>query len=87
MPADESSTADPRNLVQHYQALVARYEALDEEIDALLMLHGGHTEDMPYVDLARYRKLARERDDLESEIRAVEQQLNLNDDATTGEES
>lgn len=87
MPADESSAADPRNLVQHYQALVAHYEALDEEIDALLMLHGGHTEDMPYVDLARYRKLARERDDLESEIRAVEQQLNLNDDATTGEES
>ncbi|MBL8147833.1 MAG: hypothetical protein JNL34_15755 [Anaerolineae bacterium] len=87
MPADEGGVPDPRNLVQHYQALVARYEALDEEIDALLMMHGGHTEDMPYIDLAHYRKLARERDELESEMRAVEQQLNLNDEASTGEES
>ncbi|MFN8378571.1 MAG: hypothetical protein U0452_07855 [Anaerolineae bacterium] len=85
MPADEGGTPDARDLVQHYQALVARYEALDEEIDALLMVHGGHTEDMPYIDLARYRKLARERDELESEIRELEQQLNLDDDTSAGE--
>ena len=82
-PDDQSP--DPQDLVQHYQELVTQYEALDEEIDALLMLHGGRTEDMPYVDLARYRVLARKRDELESEIRAIEQQLSLDDDAETGE--
>lgn len=87
MPADQGGTADPRGLVQQYQALVARYEALDEEIDALLMAYGGHTEDIPFIELARYRKLARERDDLESEMRELEQQLNLDDDASTGEDS
>lgn len=85
MTQTEGSPADPRGLVQQYQALVAHYEALDEEIDALLMAHGGHTEDMPYIDLARYRRLARERDDLESEIRDLEQQLNLDDESSAGE--
>jgi hypothetical protein len=84
MPADDQA-ADPRGLIEHYQALVARYEALDEEIDALLMAYGGHTEDLPDSDLRRYRDLARERDDLESDLRALEQQLNLDDDSPTGE--
>lgn len=76
---------DSRGLIERYQALVARYEALDTEIDDLLMAHGGHTEDLPTVDLRRYRALARERDDLESEIRTLEQQLNLDEDSTSGE--
>lgn len=85
MTPDESGHPDPRDLVQQYQAQVARYEALDEEIDALLMAYGGHTEDLPPADLRRYRDLARERDDLESDLRALEQQLNLDDDPPTGE--
>lgn len=86
MSPGDSGAPDSGDLVQRYQAHVGRYEALDEEIDALLMLHGGHTEDMPFLDLARYRKLARERDELESEIRALEQQLNLDDESPAGDE-
>ncbi len=85
MPPADSGGQDSRSIIEHYQALVARYEALDTDIDALLMAHGGHTEDMPAVDLNRYRALARERDDLESEIRTVEQQLNLDDESDAGE--
>lgn len=80
-----NSSHDSRGLIEQYQALVARYEALDAEIDDLLMAHGGHTEDLPAADLRRYRALARERDDLESDMRALEQQLNLDDDSTSGE--
>jgi hypothetical protein len=79
------AAGDARSLIAQYQALVARYEALDEAIDGLLMAYGGHTEDLPADDLRRYRDLARERDDLESDIRALEQQLNLDDESTTGE--
>ncbi|HYO87398.1 MAG TPA: hypothetical protein VER79_02060 [Candidatus Limnocylindrales bacterium] len=76
---------DFAQLVARYQALVVRYEALDTEIDDLLMAHGGHTEDLPTIDLRRYRALARERDDVESELRTLEQQLNLNDEPPSGE--
>ncbi len=86
MTTADSGLPQSGDLVQRYQALVTRYEALDEEIDALLMSHGGHTEDMPFLDLARYRKLARERDELESEIRELEQQLNLDDESTVGDD-
>jgi hypothetical protein len=83
------SVADPagdaRDLITQYQSLVARYEALDEVIDGLLMAYGGHTEDLPADDLRRYRDLARERDELESDLRALEQQLNLDDEPPTGE--
>ncbi len=40
------------------------YEALDEEIDTLIMAHGGTSEQMPPEDLERYRELARQRDEL-----------------------
>lgn len=81
----DDAAGDARDLIAQYQALVVRYEALDELIDGLLMAHGGHTEDLPADDLRRYRELARERDDLESDLRALEQQLNLDDEPPTGE--
>jgi hypothetical protein len=61
--------------LRHYQDVVAQYEALDREIDALLMQYGGASENMPAWELARYRKLARQRDDLQNEMRALEQVL------------
>lgn len=66
--------------VQEYRDLVLKYEALDEQVDALIMAHGGGTEHMPAADLEKYRKLARERDEVLNEMRVMEQAL-LSDDS------
>lgn len=63
--------------VQRYRDLVLRYEALDEAIDTLIMRHGGKSDNMPAADLKRYRDLARERDDVLNEMRALERLLDL----------
>ena len=68
---------DSLALVQKYQALVIEYEALDKEIDALIMAHGGSSEKMPSEDLERYRDLARKRDDVQGEMHELEMELNI----------
>lgn len=74
---------DLQGQISRYREVVLRYEALDEEIDALIMSHGGSSDKMPPGDLRRYRQLARERDDLFSEMRELEQSLQLDDDDET----
>ena len=71
--------SDLAQQVQYYRKVVLMYEALDEEIDNLIMAHGGTSEQMPPEDHARYRDLARQRDELLNEMRTLEQQL-LDDD-------
>lgn len=71
---------DLKTQVAAYQKLVLRYEALDEEIDALIMAHGGTSDKMPADDLTRYRALARERDEVQNELRMLEHQLRLDDE-------
>jgi cell division protein FtsB len=66
---------DLRQQVQEYQQLVQRYHALDEEIDALLTAHQGHTENMSEEAMAQYRSLARQRDDVFNAMRQMEQNL------------
>ena len=51
--------------VQEYQRLVLEYEALDEEIDALIAQHHGATEHMPDEAYQRYRELALDKGFLE----------------------
>jgi hypothetical protein len=75
------SNDDMLKRVQDYRTLVLRYEQLDEEIDAMLEAHGGGTEQMSEEDRLRYRDMARERDDLQNEIRVLGQQLTLDEDA------
>ena len=70
---------DSLALVHQYQALVLAYEALDKEIDALIMAHGGSSEKMPPEDLARYRDLARKRDDIQGEMHELEMELNIDE--------
>lgn len=65
--------------VQRYRKMVLLYEALDEEIDQLIMAHGGGTERMSEADLTRYRELARKRDEVLNEMRILEQELRLDD--------
>ena len=72
-------TSNPLALVQKYQELVLVYEALDKEIDALIMAHGGSSEKMPPEDLARYRDLARKRDDIQGEMHELELELNIDE--------
>ena len=72
-------TSNPLALVQKYQELVLVYEALDKEIDALIMAHGGSSEKMPPEDLARYRDLARRRDDIQGEMHELEMELNIDE--------
>ncbi|MCS6835107.1 MAG: hypothetical protein NZ750_03705 [Anaerolineae bacterium] len=69
-----------KSLLVRYQALVADYHALDRQIDGLLSVHGGHNDRLSPQDLERYRAWARRRDDLFSEIRALEQQLAMDDE-------
>lgn len=66
--------------IERYRQIVLRYEALDEQIDGLIMAHGGTSDKMPTEDLRLYRELARERDDLFSEMRAMEHLLDMDDD-------
>ena len=70
---------DALHQVQNYRKLVLLYEAVQEEINALITAAGGSTEKMPEADRTKYRKLADRRDDLQNEIRYLEQQL-LNDE-------
>jgi hypothetical protein len=69
--------------VQYYRKVVLMYEALDEEIDTLIMAHGGTSEKMPPEDHERYRGLARQRDELLNEMRTIEQKLLADDELET----
>jgi hypothetical protein len=80
MAADEGN---PIHQVQQYRKMVLVYEALDEKIDALLMLHGGFTEQMSPQELQHYRELARQRDDVQNEMRALEHELQIDEEDTT----
>lgn len=66
--------------VQEYQRLVLEYEALDEEIDMLLERHQGATEKMSSEDLRQYREMARRRDDVYNQMKALEQQIFQDDE-------
>lgn len=79
----DSPSDDTLHNVQFYQVFVLQYEKLDEEIDALIMDNGGTSDKMPPEALAKYRELARKRDDVRNEMRRLEQRLHLDDDVET----
>ncbi|MFN8374587.1 MAG: hypothetical protein U0694_17125 [Anaerolineae bacterium] len=74
MPED-----DTRQRIDLYRELVLRYEKLDEEIDSYIARHGS-VEQMDDEYLARYRELARKREDLQNEMRVLERQLKLDEE-------
>ncbi len=65
--------------VQAYRDLVLRYEALEQQIDALFAVHRGGTDKMSEEELRRYRALQQQRDELLSEMRVWEQRLSIDD--------
>ena len=81
MPEDKS---EQLALVQRYQALVETYEALDRRIDALVSASRVPRDEMSAADLHQHRELARQRDELLSDMRLLEQQLDLSGDDAPG---
>ena len=71
---------DSRQQVEEYRQLVLRYEALDEEIDSYLNAQGGKLDEMTEADLDHYRQMARQRDDLLNDMRALEHLLHIIED-------
>lgn len=61
--------------VQKYRTVVLIYEGLHEQINKLIMQHGGMTENMSSDDLQRYRELAQKRDEVLNEMRYLESLL------------
>lgn len=57
---------------QAYQNLITRYEAVGQKIQALIDENGGHTENLAPEEMQKYRALAAERDDLYSQLKALE---------------
>jgi hypothetical protein len=84
--ATDDSNRKPVDLkqVERYRQLVLEYEALDEQIDALLASHNGATEKMSDEDFESYRNLAHRRDYVYNQMKAMEQ-LVLGDDADDSE--
>lgn len=75
-----SDKKNPLDLVREYRELVLLYEALDEQIDKLIMANGGGTENMSEDDLSQYRNLAHKRSEVRNDMRILEQQLQMNDE-------
>lgn len=67
-------------LVAHYRQVVEAYEALDNQIDELIMANGGKSEDMSSEDRRLYREWARQRNEMLNEMRLLERRLNLMED-------
>jgi hypothetical protein len=66
--------------VQQYRKIVLLYEALDAQIDELIMAHGGTSEHMSAEALSRYRELARKRDEMLNDMRVLEHELRLDEE-------
>jgi hypothetical protein len=75
MPRDD----DLLNKVQDYRRIVLVYEDLNRQISQLLTANAGSTDKMSSADREQYRQLARQRDEVQNEMRWLEQQL-LDDD-------
>jgi hypothetical protein len=70
---------EARQQIDAYNRLLSRYEELGREISVLLKLGGGDTAKLRADKLAAYRQLARERDDIASEMRMLEQLLSMDE--------
>ena len=78
---EETSRSSDIDRVQRYRRLLLEYEALDEQVDTLLAQYKGATENMPDDEYDRYRELARHRDVVYHQMKALERELFPDDDA------
>lgn len=82
-----------REQIETYRKLVERYELLNAQIQLLITTakESSASRELSPEDLKRYRQMARERDELFSEMRALQRQLMADDSTgefmTTGDEN
>ncbi|GEM_PF-2234176 len=70
------------DLVDQYKQLVERYETLNQEIDAFLdSAHQADGKELSLAHLRQYRDMQRSRDEVFSEMRALQQRL-MTDETT-----
>lgn len=81
VPPEGKGRRDEVERVQVYQQLVLEYEALDEQIDALIAQHHGSTEFMPDEAYQRYRELAIHRDYIYNQVKRLEREIFPDDEA------
>jgi len=67
--------SEPAARAAEYNKASLEFEALDQQIDALLQLHGGHSEDLSDEEFVRYRELADLRDLIYNRMKALERSL------------
>lgn len=72
MADDEMDTISK---VELYRDIVLTYEKINSQIADLFTSYGSDPAEMSAEDRARYRRLARERDDLQNQMRYLESQL------------
>lgn len=72
---NENVDDDTRGKVEYYRQRVLDYERLNDEIQRLIEAHSGSSENMSPEDVQHYRDLAKQRDELMSELRWLEKQL------------
>jgi hypothetical protein len=74
-PPAAAGDPDALSKVQQYRHYVLEYEALDEEIDGLLMQHHGASDQLSDEDYERYRALAHRRDYVHNRMKALEREI------------
>jgi hypothetical protein len=75
------------DLVIQYRQFVERYEVLNREIDAFLdSAHEADGKELSPEHLRQYRDMQRERDEVFSEMRALQQRLMTDETPTNLEE-
>jgi hypothetical protein len=81
VPPEGKGMLDDVERVQAYKRLVLEYEALDEQIDALLAQHHGATESMPDEAYQHYRELASHRDYVYNQMKRLEREIFPDDES------
>ena len=61
--------------VRNYRKIVLIYEALNQKIQELLEPYGSSADKLPKEELEQYRLYAQQRDELQNEIRWLEEEL------------
>lgn len=72
---DKAMMNNMQRRAAEYDDLVHQYHALDAEIDQLMEENEGHSDNMSAEARAKYKELARRRDDVFNAMRALEQEL------------
>jgi tRNA A37 threonylcarbamoyltransferase TsaD len=72
---DDPKAAEMAQRAHEYEQSVLAYEALNQQVDALLNASGGHRSNLSSEALSHYRILAARRDDAYNTMKTLERAL------------